>query len=98
MSTAMTAIYPATALGVRLFVTDHTVTADSHGRQSVELQWMQRAGAGAFVDVLAAAIVGSAALILADADVRPAMPLIALVALAVTDAVVRYLVIHHRAG
>ena len=49
--TALAVLYPATALGGRIFVTDLTVAADRHGMQSVEVQWLQRAGAGAFAEV-----------------------------------------------
>ncbi|WP_369369601.1 hypothetical protein AB1046_12320 [Promicromonospora sp. Populi] len=94
---ALCTAYPAVSLGARIFVSEHTVTRDAHGTQSVESLWLKQAGAGAFLDVLVATIVGAVVLMLGGFDV-PALPvLLALVGLSVVDAGARYAVIRHRA-
>lgn len=93
---AVCTAYPALSLGVRIFVSNHTVTRDAHGTQSVESLWLKQAGAGAFLDVLVATIVASIALMFGGFDV-PALPaLLALIGLSVADAGLRYVVIRHR--
>lgn len=94
---AMCAGYPAFSLGARIFVTNHTVTRDAHGEESVELTWMRRAAAGAFLDVLLTTIVLTVVLMLSRVDVSALAILLTLIGLSAVDAGVRYLVIRHRA-
>lgn len=94
---AMCTAYPALSLGTKIFVSDHTVTRDAHGSESVESLWLRQAGAGVFLDVLVATIVGAVVLMLTGYEV-PALPaLLALVGLSVVDAGLRYVVIRRRA-
>ncbi|SDW76761.1 hypothetical protein SAMN04487912_104377 [Arthrobacter sp. cf158] len=94
---ALCAAYPAMSLGARVFVSRHTVTRDPHGEQSVELQWMRQAGAGAFLDVLVATIVVAAVLAVGRIGVDALPVLLGLVGLSALDAGLRYLAIRHRA-
>lgn len=90
-------IYPSVSLGVRIFVSNHTVTRDPHGDESVELAWMRQAAAGAFLDVLITTLVAGVVLILGRFDVGAAPVLLALTGLSAADAGLRYLVIRYRA-
>lgn len=93
---AMCTAYPALSLGARIFVSGHTVTVDARGAESAESLWLKQAGAGAFLDVLVATIVGAAILMLGRFE-TPALPfLLALVGLSVVDAGLRYAAIRHR--
>ena len=93
---AVCTAYPALSLGAKVFVSNHTVTRDAHGSESVESLWLKQAGAGAFLDVLVATIIGSIVLMLGGIDV-PALPaLLALIGLSVVDAGLRYVVIRRR--
>jgi ribose/xylose/arabinose/galactoside ABC-type transport system permease subunit len=93
---AMCTAYPALSLGARIFVSDHTVTRDARGAESVESLWLKQAGAGAFLDVLVATVVGAVVLMVGRFDV-PALPaLLAVIGLGVVDAGLRYAVIRHR--
>ncbi|ASN21584.1 hypothetical protein [Arthrobacter sp. YN] len=94
---ALCAAYPAMSLGARVFVSRHTVTRDHHGEQSVELQWMRQAGAGAFLDVLVATIVAAVVLAVGRFQIEALPVLLGLVALSALDAGLRYLAIRHRA-
>lgn len=89
--------YPAMSLGVRVFVSNNTVTRDPNGEQSVELQWMRQAGAGAFLDVLVATIVASLVLAIGRFQVDALPLLLGLVGLSTLDAGLRYVAIRHRA-
>jgi hypothetical protein len=94
---ALCAIYPSISLGMRLFVSNHTVTRDAHGAESIELAWMRRAAAGAFLDVLVTTVV-AAVLLMFVGPVIDALPaLVALIGLGAVDAGVRYAVIRYRA-
>jgi hypothetical protein len=94
---ALCAAYPAMSLGARIFVSNHTVTRDAHGEQSVELQWMRQAGAGAFLDVLVVIVVASLVLAIGRLEVDALPILLGLVALSAVDAGLRYVAIRHRA-
>ncbi|WP_369745131.1 hypothetical protein [Paenarthrobacter sp. AMU7] len=94
---ALCAAYPAMSLGTRVFVSRHTVTRDQHGEQSVELQWMRQAGAGAFLDVLVATIVAAVVLAVGRFQIEALPVLLGLVALSALDAGLRYLAVRHRA-
>ena len=94
---ALCAAYPAMSLGAKVFVSNHTVTRDVHGEQSVELQWMRQAAAGAFLDILVAVLVAVLVLVIGRITVDAAPVLLAVVGLSAVDAGVRYLVIRHRA-
>ena len=94
---ALCAAYPSLSLGLRIFVSDHTITRDSRGEESVELTWMRRAAAGAFLDVLVTAIVACIVLMFAGPVIEALPALLALVGLGALDAVIRYAVIRHRA-
>ncbi|WP_027502949.1 hypothetical protein [Rhodococcus sp. UNC363MFTsu5.1] len=96
--TALCAAYPAFALGVKMFVTGHTVTVDAHGEQSIEVRWMERAGAGAFLDVLVATTLGAAALLITGFEVQAVAALIGLAAFSVVDVGLRYLIIKRQAS
>ena len=93
---ALCTAYPAISLGMRVFVSDHTVTRDAHGAQSVESLWLQQAGAGAFLDVLVATIVVAVVLMLSGFEVLALPVLLALVGLSAVDAGVRYVVVRRR--
>lgn len=94
---ALCAAYPAMSLGAKVFVSNHTVARDAHGEQSVELQWMRQAGAGAFLDILVAALVAVLVLVIGRIAVDALPVLLGLVGLSAVDAGVRYLVIRYRA-
>lgn len=94
---ALCAAYPAFSLGARIFVTSNTVTRDARGEESVELTWMRRAAAGAFLDVLLTTIVLAVVVMLYGLDLDALVILLALIGLSAADASLRYLVIRHRA-
>ncbi|BCW60232.1 hypothetical protein [Arthrobacter sp. StoSoilB20] len=94
---ALCAAYPAISLGAKLFISRHTVTRDPHGEQSVELQWMRQAGAGAFLDVLVATIVVALVLTVGRFQIEALPVLLGLVGLSAVDAGLRYVAIRHRA-
>ena len=94
---ALCAAYPAFALGARIFVTDHTVSRDRHGEESVELTWMKQSAAGAFVDVLLTTIVLAVVIMLYRLEIDALVVLLILIGLSAADAALRYLVIRHRA-
>jgi hypothetical protein len=94
---ALTAAYPSLSLGVWIFVSNHTVTRDPRGEESVEVAWMKQAASGAFLDVLIAMLVVTAVLMTGRFDVDALPVLLVLIALSVVDAGLRYLVNRHRA-
>lgn len=94
---ALCAIYPSVSLGARIFVSNHMVTRDSHGEESVELAWMRQAAAGAFLDVLITTIVAGVVLMLGRFDVDALPALLVLTGLSAADAGLRYLLIRYRA-
>ncbi|MCT9871945.1 hypothetical protein [Paenarthrobacter aurescens] len=94
---ALCAAYPALSLGARVFVSNNTVIRDAHGEQSVEVQWMRQAGAGAFLDVLVATIVVAVVLAIGRFQIEALPVLLGLVGLSALDAGLRYLAIRHRA-
>ena len=94
---ALCAAYPAFSLGARIFVTNHTVTVDARGEESVELTWMRQAAAGAFLDVLLTTIVMAAVVMVYRLHVDALVALLALIGLSAADAALRYVVIRRRA-
>ncbi|MFC8040706.1 hypothetical protein ACFUOZ_15250 [Paenarthrobacter sp. NPDC057355] len=94
---ALCSAYPALSLGVRIFVSNNTITRDAHGEQSVELQWMRVAGAGTFLDVLVATIIAVLVLVIGRFQIDALPVLAGLVALSVVDAGLRYVTIRRRA-
>ncbi|MFE4194708.1 hypothetical protein ACFRJ9_02490 [Paenarthrobacter sp. NPDC056912] len=94
---ALCAAYPALSLGGKVFVSRNTVTRDPRGEQSVELQWMRQAGAGAFLDVLVATVVAVLVLAIGRFAVDALPVLLGLVGLSAVDAGLRYVAIRHRA-
>lgn len=94
---AMCATYPSFSLGVKIFVTNHTVTRDERGEESVESLWMKQAGAGTFLDVLVATLVIAIVLMLNGNDVDALPVLLGLIGLSVVDVGLRYAVVRHRA-
>jgi hypothetical protein len=94
---ALCAAYPAFSLGARIFVTNHTVTVDSRGEESVELTWMRQAAAGAFLDVLLTTIILAIVMMLWKLDVDALVVLLVLIGLSAADAGLRYLAIRRRA-
>src|SRR5688572_10839362 len=87
---ALCAAYPAFSLGARLFVTNHTVTVDARGEESVELTWMRQAASGAFLDVLLTTVVLAVAVMLWKFDVDVLVVLLVLIGLSAADAGLRY--------
>ena len=94
---ALTAAYPSVSLGIWIFVSNHTVTRDPRGEESVELTWMKQAASGAFLDVLVATLVVTVALVVGRFDVGALPVLLGLIGLSTVDAGLRYLVKRHRA-
>ena len=94
---ALCTAYPAMSLSGKIFVSHHTVTRDAHGEQSVELQWMRQAGAGAFLDILVVIVVASLVLAIGRFEIDALPILLGLVALSAVDAGLRYVAIRHRA-
>ena len=94
---ALCAAYPAFSLGARIFVTNHTVTVDARGEESVELAWMRQAAAGAFLDVLLTTIILAVVMMLWKLDVDALVVLLVLIGLSAADAGLRYLAIRRRA-
>jgi hypothetical protein len=94
---ALCAAYPAFSLGARLFVTNHTVTVDARGEESVELTWMRQAASGAFLDVLLTTVVLAVAVMLWKLDVDVMVVLLVLIGLSAADAGLRYVAIRRRA-
>jgi len=94
---ALCAAYPSISLGIRIFVTNHTIVRDSRGEESVEMAWMRQAASGAFLDVLVTTVLGCVALAITRLQI-PALPaLLALVALSCIDAGLRYWLVRYRA-
>jgi hypothetical protein len=89
---------PAFGLGLKIFVSRNTVVVDKNGTESVEVQWMLRAGAEAFLDMLVAITLGAAVLLITRFELSATNALLGLLALAVVDVGVRYLVIRARAS
>lgn len=96
--TALCTAYPCAALAWKAFITEHTLTVDAHGQDSIEVVWMQRAAAGTCLDVLVATLVAAVVLWATDIMVATPVVLVGLIALTVTDGALRYLVIRHRGG
>ncbi len=94
---ALTAAYPSVSLGIWIFVSNHTVTRDPRGEESVELTWMKQAASGAFLDVLIATLVVTVALVVGRFDVGALPVLLGLIGLSAVDAGLRYLVKRYRA-
>jgi hypothetical protein len=94
---ALTAAYPSVSLGLWIFVSNHTVTRDPRGEESVELIWLKQAASGAFLDVLMATLVVTVVLMIGGYDVDAVPVLLALIGLSAVDAGLRYLVNRHRA-
>src|SRR5918994_3847970 len=92
---AVCAAYPSFSLGARIFVANHTVTADPHGEESVEVTWIRSAAAGAFLDVLLTTIVLAVVTMIYRLEVETSVVLLALVGLSAADAALRYAVIRH---
>lgn len=87
---------PAIAMGWLVFVSGHVVEPDSHVEDSVESRWMERATAGAFVDVVIAAGVALTLTSLLDLDVPGRLVLLALLGGAGADTVLRFRVLSLR--
>ena len=94
---ALTAAYPSISLGLWIFVSNHTVTRDARGEESVELTWMKQAASGAFLDVLIATLVVTVVLMFGRYDVDALPVLLLLIGLSTVDAGLRYLVNRYRA-
>jgi len=94
---ALTAAYPSVSLGAWLFVSNHTVTRDHRGEESVELTWMKQAASGAFLDVLIATLVVTVVLLVGRFQVDALPVLLLLIALSAVDAGLRYLANRYRA-
>lgn len=93
---AICTLGPAVALGWLVFVSGHTVQPDPHVEDSVEARWVERACAGAFVDLVIAAGVALTLTSVLDLDVPGGLVLLAVVAGAGLDSVLRYAVISRR--
>lgn len=93
---AVCAAYPSFSLGAKIFITDHTVARDEHGKESVEALWMRQAGAGAFLDVVVAMIVVAVVLMLGSVEVDAVPVLLGLIGLGMADAGLRYALTRHR--
>ncbi len=94
---ALSAAYPSLSLGAWIFVSNHTVTRDPRGEESVELRWMTQAASGAFLDVLIATLVVAVVLVIGRFAVDALPVLLALIGLSAVDAGLRYLVSRYRA-
>ena len=94
---AMCAAYPSVSLGAWFFVSNHTVTRDPRGEESVELTWLKQAASGAFLDVLIATLVVAVVLMIGRFDVEALPVLLALIGMSAVDAGLRYLVNRYRA-
>ncbi|GAB3526771.1 hypothetical protein [Arthrobacter monumenti] len=95
--TALCVVYPSVSVGMKTFVSRHTVTLDAHGEESVELRWMQQAGAGAFLDLLVATTIATAVLLITNLEFTASAALLALLLLGVVDVGARYFLVRHRA-
>lgn len=93
---AICAGYPSVALGWKVFVSGHTVSRDARGVDSAEVRWLQQAAAGAFVDVVVVATVTTIVLLVTRLPIDALPVLLALLALCVVDAGIRYAVIRVR--
>jgi len=94
---ALCAAYPSVSLGAWIFVSNHTVTRDLRGEESVELIWMKQAASGAFLDVLIATLAVTVVLMIGRFDVDALPVLLILIGLSAADAGLRYLVSRYRA-
>ncbi len=94
---ALTAAYPAVSLGIWIFVSNHTVTRDARGEESVEVTWLKQAASGAFLDVLIATLVVTVVLMIGRYDVDALPVLLVLIGLSVVDAGLRYFMNRYRA-
>jgi hypothetical protein len=93
---ALCVAYPAVSLGMRIFVSDHTITRDARGEESVELSWLRQAAAGAFLDVLVTTIIACVVLMFTGPVIEALPVLAALIGLSAVDAGIRYFVIRRR--
>jgi hypothetical protein len=94
---AICAGFPAVSLGWKIFVTSHTVVRDARGGESAEVRWLQRAAAGAFLDVVVAGTAATIVLLIARPSLEALPVLLGLLVLCVVDAGIRYAVIRWRA-
>jgi hypothetical protein len=93
---ALCVAYPAVSLGTRIFVSEHTITRDAHGAESVEMLWMRQAAAGAFLDIVVTVIIACIVLVLAGPLVEALPALVAVLLLSAVDVAIRYFVIRRR--
>lgn len=97
VTTAFTS-FASYMLGWVLFVSKHTVTEDPHRDENVESHWLERAGAGAFLDVFVAAGLGAAALSITGLELQADLALLAMGVLMMVDVLLRYAIVKHRAS
>lgn len=93
---AVCTLGPAIALGWLIFVSGHTVQPDPHVEDSVEARWVERACSGAFVDLVVATGLALTLTSVLDLEVPGGLVLLAVLAGAGIDAVLRYAVISRR--
>jgi hypothetical protein len=89
-------VLPMYALTWFLLVSRHVVKEDAHAGENVERSWGDRAGAGAFTDMVGAAGIALLALSLTGLEVSGQAVLVAVVVLGLADAAVRYLALSRR--
>lgn len=94
---AICAGFPSVSLGWRIFVTPHTVARDARGAENAEVRWLQRAAAGAFLDVVVASTLATIVLLVVRPSIGGLLVLLGLLVLCVVDAGIRYAVIRWRA-
>lgn len=93
---AVCVLPPAAMLGWFLVVRPRTSAPEPHAEENVERRWSERAAAGAFWDVLAAAGLALAAISLTGLELSARFALAAVLLLAMVDFYVRHAVVSRR--
>lgn len=78
------------ALGWVLFVTPHTVETPEHADDNVEVRWVEKAGLGAFQDVLVVGGIGTFLLAVAPIYIQAYLALLGVVLVAMAGFAFRY--------
>lgn len=91
-----TLLGPTGALLWMLFISRHTVRAERHAEQGVEVSWLHQAGFGALTDVFLLAGVGSAVVALSGMPLGGSTALMGTAIVAALSLGVRYRVLRHR--
>jgi hypothetical protein len=87
---------PSIALAWLVLGAGRRVTPDPHAEENVESRWLEKAASGALFDVIPAAALTAGAVSLFGLDLPADLALLGVVAFALADGVLRYVVLTRR--